>query len=396
MNYEMISALAFKDLYSFINMEDLPTIDEFDHVYFIGDHTESFATRALQIANKLENFSGVALFTISDQKRIRISHTLKLNINYDFIYIEDLKKLSKLKKIMVICFNDNLTGKLISASLNNTNIVVKDFLYALEQLDQIHTYLPIREERQFIIKNLDRFNNLYDILTDPVSKLTLIARLKTYLTLDRTYLLKINFPHVFINNSDFKNGLLIRPNEVFVDAGAAFGDTVSHFYHQSRGVYKEIHAFEPDSEFIIPLKNLCACLPNTRCYFSGLSDKNEVLNFYEATENRYGSNFLKDSTLSQVKKTNIQVHRLDDVVDAPTLIKIDVEGFENKVIQGSERIITEKKPNINISAYHYPNDLLEIYESVNAFHSYKNVSIRHYSANLFDTCINFSDSQDFN
>lgn len=305
------------------------------------------------------------------------------------------KKITKTKKILIICFNDNIAGKLISSSLHGESIVVKDFLYAMEQLDQIHTYKSIREERSFIVDNLSRFNKLFNSLEDPISKATLYAILKAYLVLDRLELLKVTWSHVFINNNDPKNGILIRSNEIFVDAGAAFGDTVSHFYHQSRGQYKEIHAFEPDSEFIVPLRNLCDYLPNATCYYSGLGDRNETLNFFEASENRYGSNFLQNSTVSQIKKSGIKVERLDDMAEAPTLIKIDVEGFEVKVINGSKRIISEHNPNMNISAYHYPADLLDIYEAVTNIHQYNNVSIRHYSANLFDTCLNFSDYQNF-
>jgi len=390
----MSNNIKFDDLYSYINTP-FQNIHDFDHVYFVGDHTESFSTRAQYIANALPNFSGVALFTISSDKRMRISNQIKNNSNWKFIFIDELKKINKIKKVLIICFNDNITGKLISSSLNSGNITVKDFLYAMDQLDQIHTYKSIREERAFIVDNLNRFQKLFNILEDTISRATLFARLKTYLTLDRVELLKINWPHVFINNNDQINGILIRKNEIFVDAGAAFGDTVSYFYHQSRGQYKEIHAFEPDSEFIVPLRNLCTYLPNTSCYHLGLGDKNENLNFFEASENRYGSNFLENSTVSQIKKSGVKVQRLDDLLEAPTLIKIDVEGFESKVINGSKRIISEHTPNMNISAYHYPADLLDIYESVNSIHQYSNVCIRHYSANLFDTCLNFSDIQKF-
>ena len=92
---------------------------------------------------------------------------------------------------------------------------------------------------------------------------------------------------------------------------------------------------------------------------------------------------------------SVQTVRLDDVLATATVIKIDVEGFENKAINGMRRIIHECAPSIHVAGYHYPNDLISIVGAVNKIHSYKNIAIRHADGSLYDTNILFSDRQSF-
>lgn len=77
------------------------------------------------------------------------------------------------------------------------------------------------------------------------------------------------------------------------------------------------------------------------------------------------------------------------------MIKIDVEGFEKKVINGAKSLIEKCGPSMHVSGYHYPQDLPDIIHEVRSIRKYKKTVVRHYGASVYDTNILFSDRQEF-
>lgn len=369
-------------------------IASFDEVYFIGDHTGSFAMRARAIAHALPNFAGLAVFSVSPEKRIRIAQQLTVRSNWRFIEIGELIVRAASKRVLLVDFNDTLAGKNIGAKLAEQGIVVRDLLFAMHQLNLVHTYQTVKEERDHLIANLGQLIGLADRFQDECSRRTLFARLQTYLTLDRRPLIEVSFPlSVFINNFSAKAGLVAGDQDIFIDAGAAHGDTISHFYDTTGGRYRAMHAFEPDSTNFRAMQGLSAHLPNVVPYFAGLGEEAGEITFYESPDCRFGSNFKGDPGARD--KTTVKVLKLDDVVDEATLLKVDVEGWEAKVLKGASRIISECKPDMTISAYHYPQDIVEILATVDGIARYENIALRHYASSVFDTQLVFSDRQNF-
>lgn len=366
----------------------------FDEVYFIGDHTETFAWRAMPIAQALPNFAGLAVFSVSPEKRTRLAQRLPLRTNWVFVELPALIKRAATKRILVLDFNEYLAGKRIGDKLAEQGLVVRDCLFAMHQLGLAHTYQSVREERDYVIANLARFISLADRFDDDWSRSTLLARLRAMLTLERRPLIEVMFPlNVFINNFSSQSGLVVGKDDVFMDVGAAHGDTVSQFFQTTRGEYRAMHAFEPDATNFFSLKTLCEYVPNVTPYFAGLGEHADEIDFYECPANRFGSSFT--GTAHANVKTRMQIMKLDDVVDEATMVKVDVEGWESKVLRGGAKVISKCKPSMTISAYHYAQDIPDIVATVEQIARYQHVGLRHYTANLFDTQVVFSDRQNF-
>lgn len=157
---------------------------------------------------------------------------------------------------------------------------------------------------------------------------------------------------------------LCDKNSVSIDVGAANGLYLSHLYTVSAKCY----AFEPR---IAAYKNLIRM-------FSGISDsiqfENVALsNFSGFTEMRI---LKSNSTLStiesgnlierfgEVEITNVPVKRLDDYEFPGTVgfIKIDVEGHEEAVLEGSLELLKRDKPSllIEIEERHKPDSVSSI------------------------------------
>lgn len=373
----------------------LDALHDYDEIYFLGDYTTCFSMRAPAIAAALPNFAGIAVFSVSPEKRVRISQKLRVKQNWHFIEISDLVARAASKRVLIIDFNDSLAGKAIGYKLAEQGLTVRDCIFAMHQLKLVHTYLPVNEERDYIAANLDRFIAVADRFGDHLSRRTLFARLQAVLTLDRRPLIEVSIPFAdYLNNHSTKAGLVVGDDDIFIDAGAAHGDTVSQFVQLTGGKYRAIHSFEPDATNFFSLQKLCSYLPNTHVYQAGLGEKTAEVDFYECPENRLGGNFTGVGARSRVK-TTMQVMSIDETVEEATLIKADVEGWEAQVLKGGARLISRHKPNITISAYHYPKDIPELVATLDEIAPYKNVALRHHSPWLYDTQLVFSDRQNF-
>lgn len=368
-------------------------LEEYDEVWFIGDLSQSFAGRAAVAAVKLPNFSGVVVSNITPSKRLRISGQIGGTGYWQFIEFEGIIERASKNKVLLVDFNDTLAGCMFRNHFISNGLDVCDYIRLYNDLKICHTYLSVDEERNYFFKHLDEYIELINSLQDDLSKQTVIARIKSYISLDRRWLMRVAQGHHQFTSERFSTRSLVLSNEeIYIDVGAAHGDTVAAFFNFSRGQYDSIHAFEPDPVNFGGLKRLCDVIPRSYCYNKGLSDDEGNLSFKEDPGNRFGSRF-------EVTENNTGIHvqtvRLDDVLEKATLVKIDVEGFENKAINGASRIIMECAPSMHIAGYHYPKDLLSIIDTVNNIHKYKNIAIRHCDGSLYDTNILFSDHQPF-
>jgi FkbM family methyltransferase len=376
------------------DVEDV-TLDtrHMDEIYFLGAEAGSFQLRAPALARSLHNFAGVVTLSGAPDERERIARVLQRETDWTLTGLAGLLARIRSKRVLVLDFSDNLAGKHLALGLAREGVLVRDYLFAMHQLGQAHTYQSVREERDHVRANLAGFVALAKRFADEHSRATLLARLRTMLTLDRRPLLEVAFPGpAFINNSWPLAGLVVRDDDVFVDAGAAHGDTVAHFFHVTRGKYRAMHAFEPDSKNYAGLEIFARHLPNVHTHFAGLGAEEGHVDFYENTENRFGSKFGAGGSGT---RTTMKIMTLDGAVDEASIVKVDVEGWEAQVLQGGAATIARCKPDLTISAYHYAQDIPKLLATVDEIAPYRNVALRHHSPVLYDTQLVFSDRQEF-
>lgn len=146
---------------------------------------------------------------------------------------------------------------------------------------------------------------------------------------------------------------LVNKGNIILDIGTNLGATLLHFAALT-GNKGFVYGFEPD-----PI-NYNNCLNNialngfTNIDVSqiGLGNKAGSFNLVVDIESNRGGNRISDAETSK-NKTVITVERLDDwaekkAVHAVNLIKIDVEGFEYKVLKGGENLVKKTMPTLFI------------------------------------------------
>jgi FkbM family methyltransferase len=135
-----------------------------------------------------------------------------------------------------------------------------------------------------------------------------------------------------------------------IDIGAHNGDFAA-FLARCFGA-RTIYAFEPLAAARLELQAKTAAIPELRIFDVALSDSSGSVPFFE---NSYGpsSSLLRVSEISRREfpetsgevPTVVRAARLDDVLDADRLernilIKIDVQGLEDRVIRGGPSVFS--------------------------------------------------------
>lgn len=154
--------------------------------------------------------------------------------------------------------------------------------------------------------------------------------------------------YLFYVTKVFK-GVINMENSTVVDVGANIGNHSLYFVKECKA--NKVIAFEPIKEtFKILKKNIEINELKGRIipYNCGIGDKN-----INGFANGYNMANIGATSLREAMDGNIEIHTLDDfeIEDNIVLIKIDVEGFEGKVIKGALKTIERCHPIIMLESW---------------------------------------------
>lgn len=134
---------------------------------------------------------------------------------------------------------------------------------------------------------------------------------------------------------------ILSPGMVFVDAGANNG-YFSLLASRIVGATGKVYAFEPSEAAYnrLVLNIGLNKAYNIKAYKLALSDKTGYANLYQNSLDEGGHSLLRYDTSVSRKHERVKVEKLDNIIKGKcNLIKMDVEGFEKEVLQGSNKII---------------------------------------------------------
>jgi FkbM family methyltransferase len=165
---------------------------------------------------------------------------------------------------------------------------------------------------------------------------------------------------------------LIRNNIIknnIIDTGCWLGDNSIPWAKQITGT---VYAIDPSSDNIIFIDEICKIndINNVKTIQTAVSDKEEAL-YSETQTNHYEFN---SAGVGQYKLNAVSLDHLHETkqIENISLIHLDVEGMEAKVVKGSEKIIetyrpivsfeqhVEREPYMNIVNFFIQNDY-EVY-----------------------------------
>ncbi len=263
-------------------------------------------------------------------------------------------------------YYDQICARLREIGFQGTVITPEQLLfpsYLLETIQDADNPLP----------HVEQYGMIWGYLADDISKRVLLDRI-------RHLLLWEAMPHEPYTNQYFEPDIVhLTEEEVLVDCGFYTGDTAEAFIRQTRGRYKHIYGFEPDST------NIAKCnLDKNRLSIiqQGVWSEETVLKFIPSTDS---------GSISTVGNIEIPVTSLDSFFgnkqDMPTLIKMDIEGSEKQALLGAACIIKKYKPTIALSIYHRLEDIYELPCIIKDLRPDYRFYLRHYSDCYVDTVL---------
>lgn len=205
---------------------------------------------------------------------------------------------------------------------------------------------------------------------DPITQKGVVERYTDYITIERSIkatMLQVNEIDVEVNIRKF-----LDKGDVFFDVGAQFG-YFSAIGAECVGEGGQVHMFEPVPFCIEYLEDLRRKNPKYHFIVNkvAVGDKAGVAEIIlssppHLSSHSFISDFHKSKGIVPWVKFNVPVVRLDDYISKkrviPKLIKIDVEGYEFKVLRGLENFWrnTAHRPTIicEITPVEYRSDEL--------------------------------------
>lgn len=204
-------------------------------------------------------------------------------------------------------------------------------------------------DRILILEKVIEISKAYNLLEDEQSRMAFRNVLQYRVTGKAQYLTECAVYPQYFRKEIYELG----ENEIYVDAGAAQGDSILNFIQYVNGKYEKIYAFEAKKSYRAGMKELFSD-EKVEIIPMGLHEKPGKLFF---VENQHGS-MLSDTAVSS---NEIEVTSLDDsIVGRVSFIKMDIEGSEIPALKGGRRLIRENKPKLAICVYHLEADLWEI------------------------------------
>lgn len=136
---------------------------------------------------------------------------------------------------------------------------------------------------------------------------------------------------------------------VYVDAGAHLGTHTAWFAMLCPSTH--VHAIEPVTRFADQLDRVVeanALAERVTVHRVGLSDQPGTATNYLSPEHQTG---FDPAGAPKPRDETFPVTTLDELVDGPVaVIKIDVEGMEDRVLRGASRILATYQPSVYVEA----------------------------------------------
>ena len=222
------------------------------------------------------------------------------------------------------------------------------------------------------------WQQLRDRLNDEASRKTLDDLIEFRTTARLDALADYNFAP---EQQYFDHVMAFSDDEVFVDCGGFDGDTTEEFVKRS-SQYKRIYLFEPSPANLAKAQTRLERHAGIEYIPHGVSDRPGVESFDASSGSA--------SAISDSGHDRISLTTIDEAVPEPvTFIKMDLEGWELKALEGAREHIKRDHPKLAIAVYHHPADFWRVPSLVLGIRNDYDIYLRHYTEGWTETVMYF-------
>lgn len=259
--------------------------------------------------------------------------------------------------VIVLCFASPLTEVMDNIkSLSRRHKII---------MPSVPVYGDNIFNKEFLEKNISKIENAYSLLCDEQSKKVFENIIHFQITgdLDYCFNCETDKPEAF----DILN---LGENESFLDLGAYRGDTIEEFLQYAKS-YEKIVALEPDKRTFKKLQINCENIVNCITLNNAVWSQNFILNF-DGNKGRGAS-----ANKNGEEKQALCVDYIFEKYGAFSYINIDIEGAENKMLDGARNAL-QYKPKLCMAIYHRSEDIFLLINKLNQINPHYKIYLRHH------------------
>lgn len=225
--------------------------------------------------------------------------------------------------------------------------------------------------------NYDKFSEVSEMFFDQKSKIIYKSFVNNLIS-GRPVAFDLFEPNQYFDNDVIPS---IGNNEIMVDAGVCKGEEIDKAISMNFNI--KVHAFEPHPASMVQLKEKYKENKHIILHENALWNKNEKL-FFDTAILSSGARIVEKDNDS----LTIQAIKLDEAISVPiTLIKMDIEGAEQKALMGAEKLIRKYHPKLAICSYHKVEDYIEIPLLIKNLDDKYKLYFRQHSASLDESVV---------
>lgn len=279
--------------------------------------------------------------------------------------------------IFVSDFNNlyNFEGEILIACSGGLFLQQSLITYSNSVLNYFYNYDVNRAFYLPMMQNKSGLNDIFSCFKDKQSKVALTALIEAieFRRYGKAMNATSSIPFFGLGNFTISHG------ERILDLGSYKGNHFSFLTLRDLQKIDQVICIEPNQGNNDDLRNIFKedsekhrlWLEKMTIFNGAISDTpGFATNSQNAISNRI--DYIKDPKL--INLDSIKVFALDDFIDfEPTLITVDIEGEELRMLQGGRNLIKKHKPKIAISSYHEARhlfDFIAFFTSLGLFPSF--------------------------
>ncbi len=281
-----------------------------------------------------------------------------------------VKKLSEIEEL----YGNNF---IILVSFGSQFPEVMEHIYSIAEKHELYApNVPVVGEGRFTLdyakEHYSEIKAAYELMADEQSKKVFENVIRYKLSGDISLLRECESPR-----EEMFDLLQIGSEEIYVDLGAYNGDTLVEFLNETSMKFRKLYAMEPDHKNYMKLKRRLYMIGSAllEAYNCGAWDCETTLQF----SLRAGRSS-KVSAAAGGRTKEVKMMSVDHMLQGgeATLIKYDVEGSEDKALEGTRQTITKYRPKLNVAVYHRNEDMFAIPLKIAAMNRKYKIYLRHH------------------
>lgn len=305
------------------------------------------------------------------------SEELPIHNTIDRKFYDLMKQIQKLEQIGILRHMRACFQRLDTQNQQGFINYVTRYTYWGSLNPQKNDYTIFENRSKTLWEHKEDFLWLYQHLFDYRSKKVLLGILLNWMELD----IKILDETKEINFGDYFDLDVFHcsNSEVFVDLGAYIGDSALQFIDTYKK-YKRVYCYEITPKTYAILEQNMKGLPNIELRQKGAGEKQGTLYI------QFNDNDASANTISQKNEAGdnaVTVVAIDeDITEAVSFIKMDIEGAEQSALKGCVQQIRKNHPKLAICTYHNNQDIWKVARMVHEIDPSYHFYMRHNGGNL--------------